>query len=110
MGCITIQPVNVTITIPYHPVIKYPNAFSPNNDGTNDRFRLEIAGNITIKTFRIFNRWGQVVFETKDPFEFWMGEKKGKPEPVGTYYWILELVNNNNNDFYRKNGTVTLVR
>jgi gliding motility-associated-like protein len=109
-GCENILPVNVLVNIPYHPVIKYPTAFSPNKDGVNDRFRLEIAGNITMRTFRIFNRWGQVVFETQDPFEYWQGEKNGKVQPVGTYYWIMELVNNNNNDFYRKTGSITLVR
>jgi hypothetical protein len=51
-----------------------------------------------------------MVFETQDPLEYWHGEANGKPLPVGTYYWIMELVNNNNNDFYRKTGTITLLR
>lgn len=109
-GCIHILPVNVVVHVPFHPVIKFPNAFSPNNDGVNDGFRIEIAGNIAMHTFKIFNRWGQVVFDTKDPSAYWLGQKNGKPEPVGTYYWVMELVNNNNNDFYRKTGSITLVR
>jgi gliding motility-associated-like protein len=98
------------VIIPYHPVIKYPNAFSPNNDGVNDRFRIEVVGDVTYKIFKVFDRWGKVVFETKDPLQYWYGEQNGKPLPVGTYYWIMELVNNNNQDFYRKAGTVTLLR
>jgi gliding motility-associated-like protein len=109
-GCFVIQPVHVTVIIPYHPVIKYPNAFSPNKDGVNDRFRIDIVGNITYKTFKIYDRWGKLVFETKDPTEYWYGEQNGTPLPVGTYYWVMELVNNNNQDFYRKTGTITLLR
>lgn len=109
-GCEKVEGVNVSIIVPYYPIIKYPNAFSPNKDGLNDRFRLEIAGNITLTTFKIFNRYGQVVFQTKDQLEYWYGEKNGKQEPVGTYYWVMELVNNNTNEMMRKYGSVTLVR
>jgi gliding motility-associated-like protein len=109
-GCFILKPVTVTVIIPYHPVIKYPNAFSPNKDGVNDGFRISVVGNITWRTFKIYDRWGRMVFETQDPLEYWYGEANGKPLPVGTYYWIMELVNNNNNDFYRKTGTITLLR
>jgi gliding motility-associated-like protein len=109
-GCESILPVNVNIITPYHPVIEYPNAFSPNKDGVNDGFRIKVYGSITFKTFRVYDRWGQLMFETKNPFEDWFGTKNNKDVPVGTYYWIMELVNNNNNDFYRKRGSITLLR
>lgn len=109
-GCAAIVPVNVVVTVPYHPYIQVPNAFSPNGDGVNDVFRLIIAGNIDFKLFRVFNRWGQTVFQTKDPFEFWTGMQHGKPAATGTYYWIVELLNNNDNKFYRRKGSITLLR
>ncbi len=109
-GCELVLPVNVNIITPYHPVIEYPNAFSPNKDGVNDGFRINVYGSITFKTFRVYDRWGHLIFETKDPFEYWFGTKNGKDVPVGTYYWIMELVNNNNNDFYRKRGAITVLR
>jgi gliding motility-associated-like protein len=110
VGCYIIQPVRVTVIIPYHPVIKYPNAFSPNKDGVNDRFRIDVVGDVTYKTFRIYDRWGKIVFETKDPLAYWYGEQNGKPLPVGTYFWMMELVNNNNQEFYRRSGAITLLR
>lgn len=109
-GCELVLPVNVNIIIPYHPVIEHPNAFSPNKDGVNDGFRINVYGSVTFKTFRVYDRWGHLMFETKDPFEYWYGTKNGRDVPVGTYYWIMELVNNNNNDRYRKKGSITLVR
>jgi gliding motility-associated-like protein len=109
-GCEYIQPVNVVVNVPYHPVIQYPNVFSPNKDGVHDGFKIDILGNITLKTFRVYDRWGQLVFETIDPFEYWYGERNGKQAPAGTYYWIMELVNNNNQDFYRKSGSITMLR
>lgn len=109
-GCRTIQAVNVVVNIPYHPVIQYPNAFSPNNDGINDGFRINVYGNINLHMFRIYDRWGALVFQSRNIFEYWQGKRNGKDLPVGTYYWIMELVNNNNLDFYRKTGTVTLIR
>jgi gliding motility-associated-like protein len=109
-GCFSIQSVAVTVLIPPKPDIRYPNAFSPNGDGVNDGFRVDIAGDITFKTFKIYNRWGQVVFDTKDPLKYWYGESNGKPLPAGTYYWIMELENNYNKEFYRRNGSITLLR
>ncbi|MCE3283721.1 MAG: hypothetical protein K0Q66_2458, partial [Chitinophagaceae bacterium] len=109
-GCEYIQAVNVVVNVPYHPIIQYPNVFSPNNDGVHDGFRIDILGNISLKTFKVFDRWGQLVFQTNDPLAYWYGETKGKIAAAGTYYWIMELVNNNNQDYYRRSGSITLLR
>lgn len=109
-GCYTIKPISVTVLIPAKPDIRYPNAFSPNGDGVNDAFRIDIAGDITLNTFKIYNRWGQVVFETKDPLKYWYGDNKGKALPAGTYYWIMELENNYDKEFYKRSGAITLLR
>jgi len=109
-GCAAVLPVTVTINIPPKPVIRYPNTFSPNNDGINDGFRIDVTGDITLKNFKIYNRWGQVVFETKDYLQYWYGDNKGKPLPVGTYYWVIEFDNNYDQEFYRRSGSITLIR
>ena len=65
------------------------NIFSPNNDGINDFFKVSICGEL-IQT-SIYNRWGKLVFETKNPTQFWDGKNKdGEDCVLGTYYYIIE--------------------
>lgn len=65
-----------------------PNAFSPNDDGTNDRFQV-FTSDITSMELRIFDRWGNQVFETTDPDAAWNGFWLNRPAPVGVYVWML---------------------
>lgn len=85
-----------------------PNAFTPNGDGLNDRF--EVKGRL-VASFRmvIYNRWGQVVFQSNDPKMGWDGRINGQEAPVGTYAYTLEAADGNGRKFSRK-GTVTLLR
>ena len=64
-----------------------PDAFTPNNDGINDAYRVLLFGNIISYNLRIFNRFGEQVFHTKDNTTGWPGTLKGKPQPAGTYIW-----------------------
>ncbi len=66
--------------------IYIPNAFTPNGDGINDYFA--VSGE-SIQTFsmQIFNRWGELIFESKDASSGWDGLYKGKPAPQGTYVY-----------------------
>ena len=73
-----------------------PNAFSPNNDGINDGFRpLGQAFGATDYRFQIFNRWGEVVFSSTDPDEFWVGQDQrgGGAHYVrdGQYAWSVQV-------------------
>ncbi|MCB0547480.1 MAG: gliding motility-associated C-terminal domain-containing protein [Phaeodactylibacter sp.] len=78
------------------PAIEVPNAFTPNGDGYNDRFTYVMSGNIRrLIEFRVFNRWGQLVFDgnTADPeaFNGWDGTFKGKPQPSEVYFYLIRL-------------------
>jgi len=74
------------------PTYKIPNAFTPGNDGFNDKFRIITNGNITIAQFRIFNRWGQMVYDApKDDMEGWDGNFKGEQAASDTYVYTAEL-------------------
>jgi gliding motility-associated-like protein len=88
-----------------------PNAFTPNGDGLNDKFK--IIGipdeNITEYNFRIFNRWGQIVFETNDIDDAWDGTSKGEMCPAGVYVWEIFYKDSKKTKVTNK-GTVMLLR
>lgn len=86
-----------------------PDAFTPNGDGLNDVFKIITDGNHKITTFRILNRWGQVVFETADESKGWDGTWGGVAQSIGTYYYYLKYRCVNGSDIETK-GEITLVR
>lgn len=92
--------------------IYYPNAFSPNGDGVNDRFLPAPSpgdcGAITGWSFRIFNRWGGEVFATDDPFSGWDGSFRERPADNGVY--VFELRYFNGRETVAQSGSVTLLR
>ncbi|WP_301929042.1 gliding motility-associated C-terminal domain-containing protein [Ferruginibacter sp.] len=67
-----------------------PNAFSPNGDGLNDRFRPTAVGISNLEYFRIFNRYGDIVFETSNVGEGWDGTYKGIKQNIGNYVWMIK--------------------
>jgi gliding motility-associated-like protein len=67
-----------------------PNAFTPNNDGVNDKFRPLIACPPGKYHLRIFNRWGEAIFETTDYTDAWDGTYKGQQSPPDVFIWTLE--------------------
>jgi gliding motility-associated-like protein len=69
--------------------VHVPNAFTPNTDGINDQFLPVIGCDFTNYSMRVYNRWGQMVFLTKDPMEGWNGMNESKPSEVGTYVWYI---------------------
>ena len=92
--------------------IVFPNVFTPGIDGFNDFFRWEFAGesgdNFEIK---IFNRWGELVFQTEQPDHFWNGNfLSGSPVPDGVYFYAASVNSNCGDIKIRKNGTITLLR
>jgi len=87
-----------------------PNAFNPESPG-GDYTRTFGPRNVSLDLdyFRIFNRWGELVFETRDVGYRWDGTYKGRPQPVGNYVWILRGRCPNGETMERK-GNVLLVR
>lgn len=86
-----------------------PNVFTPNNDGVNDV--LEIFGtNIDLIEFKIFNRWGEKIYESSDINSVWDGTYLGKQQPVGVYaYYVLYKSKNNKQEKIKK-GSISLLR
>jgi gliding motility-associated-like protein len=88
--------------------IYVPNIFSPNGDGNNDILFVR-SEYIQSLTFKVYNRWGETVFEGKDINEGWNGEQKGKRCDPAVFVWYLEAVMTNGS-VVTLSGNVTLVR
>ena len=87
-----------------------PTAFTPNGDGLNDVFRIQNAVKADQFNLKIFNRWGQVVFETKDWKQGWDGRLKGQLQSTGTFVWVMRYVDTRSNKLEEKKGSITLIR
>ena len=85
-----------------------PNSFSPNGDGVNDEFNVNIA-NLKKFSINIFNRFGVKVFSTNNIFNSWNGTWKNQPLPVGAYYYQIKAIDLNNKEV-TYNGSITLIR
>lgn len=98
----------VIIYVPFDAFIGVPNSFSPDESGVNDVLYVKGEG-IVHMTFRVFNRYGQMVFESIDQNDGWDGNFKGKPENPATFVYTLEyiLVDGSTG---KMNGNVTLIR
>ncbi len=88
--------------------IYLPNAFTPNNDRINNIFRI-YSNNITLNNFQIFNRWGEIVFATKDINKGWDGFYKGKMLP-GNYVYFVSYNQCNIKEPQIKRGNIMLLR
>lgn len=86
-----------------------PTAFSPNNDGVNDVYRV-IRDNVSQFRFQIFNRWGEKVFETTDINDGWDGTFRDRPQPMGVFTWQIWFKLSGSDKQRFKSGNVTLVR
>ncbi|GEO11089.1 NHL domain-containing protein [Segetibacter aerophilus] len=86
-----------------------PTAFTPNDDGKNDVFRIPPATSITLKEFTVFNRWGAKVFTTRDQQTGWNGKYKGNLSDMGVYIYIISGTDLQGKEVFVK-GSVLLMR
>ena len=87
-----------------------PNAFSPNEDGLNDIFRALGTPVLTAFEMKIYNRWGQLVFQTTEKTKGWDGSYKGKKQPAGAYIYQIVYKEQNSSGGKFIKGTVLLIR
>ena len=108
-GCISSDTVTVFVSKSPCEGIFFPKAFTPNADGVNDTFGpLTNGPSLSFKAFRIYNRWGELVFETKDYSHKWDGKFHDVDQPTGNYVYFL-LVDCNGTSTVIK-GNLTLLR
>jgi gliding motility-associated-like protein len=111
-GCENASTVVVTVLTDCpkaEPIIKIPTAFTPNADGLNDIFRIEESQNFTLTSLRIYNRWGEVIFEALDIMEGWDGTCRGMEQAIGAYAYLMTGTDVSGGAVSLR-GNVTLVR
>ncbi len=108
LGCLDSATILVKI-FRTNPQIFVPTGFTPNGDGLNDVLKPIAVGIGRIEYFRVYNRWGQLVFSTTINGHGWNGEIKGKPQTTNTYVWMVKGVDYTGKAFFQK-GTATLIR
>lgn len=107
-GCVT--EIEIPFRVAPIPLIYTPSAFTPNGDGMNDRFRSFSSGYKQYR-FEIFDRWGNMVFQSFDAQEWWDGTdmNTGNDVAVGTYVWVVKFLSTEG-EYIEKKGSVTLMR
>ena len=108
VGCFDDASIRVRV-FKIKPDLLVPNAFTPNADGTNDIFKPIPIGMKSVDVFRVYNRWGQMLYSGSGNDAGWDGTFAGKKQETATYVWYAEGVDYLNNKLKRK-GSVVLIR
>ncbi len=100
-----------TVVVNPEVILYAPNTFTPDGDEFNQSWHIHIEG-VDIYNFElfIFNRWGEVIWESHDPSVGWDGTYKGKKLEQGTYTWIIRVNDILNDDKHTFTGYVNILR
>ena len=109
-GCSVVKSIKVNVIPPPLPEVKAVNAFTPNGDGINEQWRVEVKGVVKLNNITIFNRWGKEVFWTKNIHTPWDGRFNGSPLPIGTYYWTFDGTDTYRGQKVLASGSITILR
>ncbi len=107
IGCRDIDSVKLRVL--NGPTFYIPTAFTPNGDGLNDIFRPIPVGIEKLEYFMVFNRFGELVYQTSEIAAGWDGTYKGLKQPLGGYVWKLKGIDRKGKEKFMK-GNVVLVR
>ncbi|MBK9485595.1 MAG: choice-of-anchor L domain-containing protein [Chitinophagaceae bacterium] len=107
LGCVATDKIKIQV---YRgPEIYVPNAFTPNRDSKNDILKAIPVGIRSFSYFRIYDRWGSLVFSTTDPSIGWDGRIKGTEQSTATYVWMAEGIDYTGKVVRRK-GSVIIIK
>ncbi len=106
-GCVTNDSIQVRVFNEY--TVFVPSGFSPDGDGINDKLNPLLAGIKELKNFRVYNRWGQLLYQTSDKNAGWNGTYNGKLQISETYVWVVEAIDQDGKNIL-KTGKTTLIR
>jgi gliding motility-associated-like protein len=100
---------SVFIKVYNGPTYYVPSSFTPNGDGLNDIFRAIPVGISYTEYFRVYNRYGQMVFQTNRWLQGWNGSYLGKSQDPGTYIWMVKGLDKNGR-VVEQRGTVLIIK
>ena len=89
-GCNNSDTITIKVTNSGQSDFELPNAFTPNGNSVNQCFGIQKWSNATVQEFAIYNRWGQRVFNTKDPTKCWDGTVNGQQQVAGAYVYVIK--------------------
>lgn len=101
-GCVASDNISILVLRPPMP----PNAFSPNGDGVNDTWQIRYLDRYPDATVEVYDRYGQLLYQSVNYLVPWDGTYKGKSLPIGTYYYII----NPKNGRQTISGSVTIIK
>ena len=112
-GCVSTDTVSIKLICAQGRVY-IPNAFTPDGDHRNDIFYVKGKGIRSIKSMRVYNRWGEVVFQTfncniEDATKGWNGMYKNRMAESATYVYYIEFICDTG-EIFTKKGAITLIR
>ena len=105
-GCKVVD--SISIITSSSDLFALPNAFTPGN-GVNNLFRIILRGEANLNYFRIFDRWGNMVFQTTSIDAGWDGNYNGTPQPFGVYVYELQATASDGT-LFTKHGNLTLIK
>ncbi len=100
--------VTATTNDPFKDELYIPNTFTPNNDGKNDYF-LAYGNHIAKFRMRIYNQWGEFIYESQNILQGWDGTYRGRAQPTGVYVYYIDVTFNSGATKTFK-GSITLLR
>lgn len=106
IGCLATDKIKIQVY--KGPDIYVPNAFTPNRDSKNDILRVIPVGIKDFHYFRIYNRWGALVFSTTNPAMGWDGRINGNEQPTMTYVWMAEGIDYTGKYIQRKGSVIVI--
>ena len=108
-GACESKAVKINVSVVDKSFFTIPTGFTPNGDGLNDRLNVRVAGFITLSNFSIYNKWGELVFETSKLNTSWDGFYKGVLQNTGSFIWFAAGKDINGKSI-KDRGSFTLIR
>lgn len=109
-GCLSYDTIMVTINPLDETVLLIPTAFSPNGDGINDIFRIANFDQFESYILRVYNRWGELIYDNQGYNVGWDGSYQGAEQNIGVYTYYIEAQPLNGASIMKTSGSVSLIR
>ena len=105
-----VDSISKSLTVSTENFVKVVSGFTPNGDGINDVVKILNAGEMKLIDFAIYNRWGQMIFQTSDLQQFWDGTYNGSLQSESTFVYYVKAINKKTDVEISQKGNITLIK